>query len=124
MDSQKILNQIRFRRKKRTKAKIFGIADKPRLSIFRSNRYTYAQLIDDEKGRTLVSASTRELKSKVNNKQQTTSKVKQGEELGELIAKKAMEKGIKNAVFDRGWYKYHGRVKTVIDSARKEGLKI
>lgn len=121
MNKRKILNKIRLRRKRRTRAKIRGTAQRPRLSVFRSNRYTYAQLIDDEQGKTLVSASTKELmalKSKTLN-----PKLQQAEQLGELIAKKALEKGIKKAVFDRGEYKYHGRVKAVAEGARKGGLQ-
>jgi len=121
MKKRKILNQIRLRRKKRVRAKIFGTADQPRLSVFRSNRYTYAQLINDEKGETLVSASTRELTT---NNQQPTTKQKQAERLGELVAKKAIEKGIKKAIFDRGRYKYHGRVKAIAEGARKGGLQL
>ena len=107
MNSQKVLNKVRLRRKKRARAKIYGTSDMPRLSIFRSNRYDYVQLIDDEKGKTLVSATTKETK-----------------QLGELIGKKAVEKGIKRAVFDRSKYKYHGRVKAIAEGARKSGLQL
>jgi len=117
MNSQKILNKIRIRRKKRTRAKIFGTADKPRLSIFRSNRYTYVQLIDDQTGKTLAGASTKEIKEK-------KKKTEQAEQLGGLIAKKATEKHIKKVVFDRGKYKYHGRIRAVAEAARKAGLQI
>jgi len=122
MNPRKILNQTRQRRKKRTRSKIYGTVDQPRLSVFRSNRYTYAQLIDDEKGKTLVGASTRELK--MSNVKGQRLKVAAAEQLGELIAKKAIEKGIKKAVFDRGGYKYHGRVKAVAEGARKGGLQL
>jgi len=119
---EKALNLIRLRRKRRSRAKIFGTANRPRLSVFRSNRYTYAQLIDDEKGKTLVGASTREL---TNSKLKTqNSKFKPAEQLGELVAKKAAEKGIKKAIFDRGSYKYHGRVKAVAEGVRKGGLQL
>lgn len=91
----------------RTRSKIRGVAGKPRFSVFRSNRYVYAQLIDDDQSVTLASASTKASKNP-----------------GELIAKKAIEKGIKKAVFDRGGYKYHGRIKKVVEEARKAGLKI
>ncbi len=121
-NQRETLNKIRERRKRRTRAKIFGTNDKPRLSVFRSNRYTYAQLIDDSVGKTIVGASTRELeKSKAKGQK---SKVLLSEQLGELIAKKAVEKGIKKAVFDRGKYKYHGRIKAVAESARKGGLQL
>ncbi len=121
MNSRKVLNKIRIRRQRRTRAKIFGTSERPRLSVFRSNRYTYVQLINDEEGKTIVSASTKELT--INDKQSIT-KQKLAEQLGELIAKKAAEKGIKKAVFDRSWYKYHGRIKAVAEGARKEGLEL
>jgi large subunit ribosomal protein L18 len=121
MNFKKILNQKRERRKKRVRAKIFGTAEKPRLSIFRSNRYTLAQLIDDEKGKTLISASTKETAN--SSQRPVINKVKQAEQLGELVAKKASDKGIKKIVFDRGSYKYHGRVKAVAEGLRKGGLQ-
>lgn len=102
----------------RTSAKIFGTLEKPRLSVFRSNIYTYAQLIDDLNRKTLVSASTHELKK------EKGSKTRGAESLGELIAKKALENKISTAVFNRGNYAYHGRVKAVAEGARKGGLKI
>ena len=121
MNYQKTLNKIRTRRKKRTRAKIYGTAEKPRLSVFRSNRHTYAQLINDENGKTLASASTKEIKkSKVKGQM---SKVALAEQLGELLAKKAVEKGIDKIIFNRGKYKYHGRIKMVAESARKGGLR-
>ncbi len=141
MNPRKTLNKIRFRRKKRARAKIFGTADKPRLSIFRSNRYTYVQLIDDKTGKTLISASTYELSKSEKpafakapasakasaDKSAGGQKEKKRElagKLGELIAKKAIEKNIIKAVFDRGKYKYHGRIKAVAEAARKGGLQI
>jgi len=121
MNPRKTLNKIRFLRKKRARARIFGMADKPRLSIFRSNRYTYVQLIDDKTGKTLISASTYELSK--SEKQKAREQELAGK-LGELIAKKAIEKNIGKAVFDRGKYKYHGRIKAVVEAARKGGLQI
>ena len=94
-----------------------GTAEKPRLSVFRSNRYVYAQLIDDSKGHTMASSSAVEVKSK-------EAKSVQAEKVGGALAKKAIAAGIKQAVFDRGSYKYHGRIKAVAEGARKEGLKI
>jgi len=111
MNKIKKLNKIRERRKMRVRARIKGTPEKPRLSIFKSNRYIYVQLIDDSVGKTLISAS------KTSSKDASAS-------LGEAIGKKASEKGIKSAVFDRGDYKYHGRVKVIADVARKAGLKI
>ncbi len=137
MNYQKTLNKIRTRRKKRTRAKIYGTAEKPRLSVFRSNRYTYAQLINDENGKTLVSASTKELeKSKTKgpasanlpvgkagaSSGRQNSKLKLAERLGELLAKKAVEKGITKTIFNRGKYNYHGRIKMVAEGARKGSL--
>jgi large subunit ribosomal protein L18 len=141
MNPRKTLNKIRFQRKKRARARIFGTADKPRLSIFRSNRYTYIQLIDDKTGKTLISASTYELSKSEKpafakvpasaeasaDKSAGGQKEKKQElagKLGELIAKKAIEKNIIKAVFDRGKYKYHGRIKAVAEAARKGGLQI
>lgn len=119
MVKKKKLNLIRLRRKRRTRAKIFGTAEKPRLSVFRSNRYNYAQLIDDKIRKTLISVSTHGL-SKGGKEKRQDSALK----LGESIAKKAVEKGIKKAVFDRGKYKYHGRIKAIAEGARKGGLQI
>lgn len=103
-------------RSKRVRAKIKGTHLRPRLSVFRSNRFIYAQIIDDEKGNTLVSAYEKELK--LDDK--TVDKAK---ELGALIAKKAKAAKISTVVFDRGSYKYHGRVKQVAEGAREGGLK-
>lgn len=119
MNPRKILNQTRKARVRRTRAKLFGTSEKPRLAVFRSNRFIYAQLIDDEKGRTLVSASSRELKS-AEKKSKTGSAVS----VGELLAKKAKETGITDAVFDRRSYLYHGRIKALAEAVRKEGIRI
>lgn len=110
------LQKIRIRRTNRSRARLFGTADKPRLSVFRSNRFMYAQLIDDDKGNTLVSVNSQSLKEKIN-------KTQLAEKVGEMLAEKAKAKSIAKAVFDRGNYKYHGRVKAVADGARKGGLK-
>ena len=117
MDHIKFQNIKRERRRKRNRAKIFGTAKKPRLSVFRSNKHTYAQLIDDKKGATLVSASTQELKKK-------GTKTPQAKSLGELIAQKAKKLDLKQAVFNKGPYLYHGRVKAVAEGAKEAGLKI
>ena len=120
MSKSKILNKIRQRRVKRTRAKIFGRVDFPRLSVFRSNRFIYAQLIDDEKGHTLVQASSRELKESERQKKKT----EQAALVGALIGKKAAELGIKSCALDRRHYRYHGRIKELAEAARKAGLKI
>lgn len=119
MNKAKSLNQTRERRKARVRMKIFGTSEKPRFSIFRSNQSTYVQLIDDLNGKTLASASTKEVKS-----EKGKNKIGQAELLGELIAKRALEKNIKSAIFNRGGYAYHGRIKAVAEGARKGGLKI
>nr|MBI5455917.1 50S ribosomal protein L18 [Candidatus Levybacteria bacterium] len=105
-------------RKIRVRAKIKGTSDKPRLSVYRSNRFIYAQVIDDEKKKTIVGVSEKNLSLKEKVKKSDRSK-----ELGLLIAKKALDKEVKEVVFDRGSYKYHGRVKAVAEGARQGGLK-
>ena len=122
MNSRKKLNKIRQQRKRRARAKIFGTSDVPRLSVFRSKHYTYIQLINDQQGETLFNASTKNLKNKESKEKK--AKFILEEQLGGLIAKKALEKGVKKAVFDRGRYKYHGRIKEVAEGARKGGLQL
>ncbi len=116
MNIVKKLNQKRARRVNRNRAKIFGTALRPRLAVSRSNRFVYAQLINDEKSRTLAHASSRELKEKKTKKD--AAKL-----VGELLAKRALEHKIKEAVFDRREYKYHGRVQALAEGARAAGLK-
>ncbi|MBU1102222.1 50S ribosomal protein L18, partial [Patescibacteria group bacterium] len=101
----------------RTRAKIFGTAKRPRLSIFRSNKHVYAQLIDDEKGKTLASAHDYEIKKTEKGKTKNVALV------GRLIAKKAADSKIEEVVFDKGGYKYHGIVKALAEGAREAGLK-
>lgn len=108
----------RMRRVKRTRAKIQGTALRPRLAVYRSARSLYLQLIDDTKGHTLVSASAKEIgKDKL-------TKTEQALRLGQLLARKAIESGIKEAVFDRRYYRYHGRVKAAAEGAREAGLVV
>jgi large subunit ribosomal protein L18 len=108
-------------RKERVRKKIFGTQDCPRLSVYRGYKHIYAQLIDDDKGHTLACAST--LSSDLKGKLKVTDTMPAAKLVGELIAKKAAEKGIKKAVFDRGGYLYHGRIKVLADAARQAGLK-
>lgn len=116
-----IKREKRYKRHKRVRGKIFGTLQKPRLCIFRSAKHIYAQLIDDERSRTLAAASDLELKnSKIKAK---IGKVAIAFEVGKLIAKKARKKKIKEVAFDRGGYQYHGRVKTLAEGAREGGLK-
>jgi len=107
----------RNRRHIRIRAKVKGTKKCPRLSVFRSNNHIYAQLIDDEKGKTILSASDIKIdKNKLN-------KVQLAKEIGSLLAKKAIENKIEKIVFDRGGYKYHGRIKAIAEGAREAGLK-
>lgn len=130
--------QKRYRRHKRVRAKIFGTARRPRLCVFRSAKHIYAQLIDDERGRTLVAASDLELKKKAKKRKKPASakatageeekivrvaKVAAAFEVGKVIGQKALKKKIQKVVFDRGGYKYHGRVKALAEGAREAGLK-
>lgn len=137
-------------RHKRVRARVIGTSERPRLCVFRSNKYIYAQLIDDPKGRTLVSASSQTItneslktkKSRSDNrsfgagasdlingiKKSELVKALKGKSAaayrtGEILAKKAIEKGINTVVFDRGGYKYHGRAKALAEGAKKGGLK-
>lgn len=109
-------NVARLRRHKRVRKAISGTPACPRLCVFRSLKNIYAQIIDDVAGSTLVSASSLELEGNGGNKEAAKA-------VGELIAKKALEKGIENVVFDRGGYIYHGRVQELADGAREAGLK-
>lgn len=108
------------RRKERTRAKIKGTAERPRLSVFRSNKHIYAQLIDDTKSASLLSVSDKKI---AENKKKGKKKKDVAQMIGEVIAEKAKKKKIEKVVFDRGAYKYHGRVKAVAEGARKGGLK-
>lgn len=110
----------RSRIRKRIRKKISGTNDTPRVSVFRSNKQIYAQVIDDLKGVTLLAASSKEKEvADVTG----IRKTEQAKLVGKLLAAKCKEKGIKNVVFDRGGYKYHGRVKSLAEAAREGGLK-
>lgn len=109
-----------MKRKARIRARAFGTKGRPRLSIFRSNKGIYAQIIDDTKGATLVSFSSKKLDTKKIGRR---SKSEIAQIIGEEFAKLARKKKITSVVFDRGGYKYHGRVKALAEGARKGGLK-
>ena len=109
----------REKRKLRVRKKVVGTADKPRLSVFRSNKYIYAQIINDAIGKTLVDVSD-EVRKIHRNKKKTDA----ASEVGRFLAKRALEKNIHEVVFDRNGYKYHGRVKGVAEGAREGGLKL
>ena len=114
-------NEARQKRHGRVRNKISGTSLRPRLSVYRSTSEIYAQLIDDEKGVTLVSASTldKEVKSQLEGK----TKTEQAQIVGEVVAKRAIKSGLKQVVFDRGGYLYIGRVKALAESARSAGLE-
>ena len=111
-------NKARLHRHKRVRGKISGTAARPRLNVFRSTNHIYAQLIDDVKGVTLAAASTLDKEFDGNGGNKEAAKT-----VGELIAKRAAEKGISEVVFDRGGYIFHGRVKELAEGAREGGLK-
>jgi large subunit ribosomal protein L18 len=111
--------QARLRRHRRVRGKVFGTAERPRLVVFRSNRGIEAQLVDDMEGKTLAAASWLNLKKSFKG-----SKTAQAAEVGKLLAQKAKTAGIQGAVFDRGGYLYHGRVKALAEAAREGGLKV
>ncbi len=125
----KIKKETRARRHLRVRAKVSGTVQKPRLCVFRSNQHIYATLINDEKNSTILVASDKEIKKpkteKINSEKEgkLSAKVALAYEVGQLIAQKALKNKIERVVFDRGGYKYHGRVKALADGARKGGLK-
>ena len=112
MTTKKVERRIKI--KYRIRKNVFGTAERPRMSVFRSNKQIYVQVINDVEGKTLVAASSLGL--------ETMPKIQQAETVGELIAAKAQEAGVKSVVFDRNGYLYHGRVKSLADAARKGGL--
>lgn len=113
--------KLRLVRHKRIRKKLSGTTERPRLAVFRSEKHIYAQIIDDTKGVTLIAAST--VEKAMREKLKKTWNVEAAKEVGKLIAERALAKGIKEVVFDRGGFKYHGRVKALADSAREAGLK-
>ncbi len=112
-------------RHNKIRSKICGTNETPRLCVFRSNKYIYVQLIDDEKGKILISASDLSQKSgdKTKNAKSQNRKITEAFNVGKIAAQQAIEKNIKKVVFDRGGYKYHGRVKALADGARAGGLQ-
>ena len=112
-------NAVRKKRHARVRSKLTGTAQRPRLNVFRSNQHIYAQLIDDTNAVTIASASTLDKEVSV----ESASNVEAAKLVGELVAKRAVEKGVKSVVFDRGGYLYHGRVKALADAAREAGLE-
>jgi len=119
--SRKSREDQRKHRHRRVRAKISGTTERPRLNVYRSLENIYAQVIDDSKGHTLVSAST--IDTEVAKMVKGKSKTEQAKVVGEIIAKRAADAGVSDVVFDRGGYKYHGRVKALAEGAREGGLK-
>lgn len=112
-------NATRKKRHARVRAKLSGTTVRPRLNVYRSNQHIYAQIIDDVNSVTIASASTMDKELSLDG----TSNVTAAQKVGELVAKRAVEKGVKEVVFDRGGYLYHGRVKALADAAREAGLQ-
>jgi large subunit ribosomal protein L18 len=110
--------QARLRRRRRVRAKVRGTAERPRLSVFRSNRGIQAQLVDDVAGHTVAAVNWTETELK------DLGTMEQAKRAGELLAERAKAAGVENVVFDRGGYRYHGRVKALADGAREGGLKL
>jgi large subunit ribosomal protein L18 len=117
MITQTKRNEIRQRIHSRIREKLAGTGERPRLNVYRSLNHIYVQVVDDQKGETLVSASTLQMKAK------TGGNIAAAKEIGKAIAEQAVAKGIKRVVFDRGGYLYHGRVKAIADAAREAGLE-
>lgn len=124
MGSTNTKRQARLKRKKRIRRKILGTLERPRLSVFRSARHIYAQVIDDIDGRTLVTASSLEKDIQDNSDLKAEKgKIAVADQVGKLVAERSKEKGITRVVFDRNGFIYHGRVKAVSDGAREAGLE-
>ena len=121
MVSKKSRQEVRVKKHRRMRNRLSGTSQKPRLAVFRSNNHMYAQIIDDTVGNTLVAAST--LEKDVKAELEKTNNVDAAAYLGTVIAKRAVEKGIKTVVFDRGGYIYHGKIQALADAAREAGLE-
>ena len=121
MISKKSRAEVRAKKHRRLRHHLAGTADRPRLAVFRSNSHMYAQVIDDTVGNTLVSAST--LEKEVKSELEKTNNVEAAAYLGTVIAKRALDKGIKTVVYDRGGFIYQGKIKALADAAREAGLE-
>jgi large subunit ribosomal protein L18 len=119
MDQQRLKHRRQLRRRHHVRSKLQGNAERPRLTVFRSSKHIYAQLIDDDSGVTVASASSRTKGAAL----AYGGNIKASQEVGKKLAESALAKGIKLAAFDRGHYRYHGRVKALADAAREGGLK-
>jgi large subunit ribosomal protein L18 len=121
MTSKKSRNAARLRRHVRVRQNVSGTSQRPRLNVFRSLSEIYAQVIDDESGNTIISAST--IDTNLRSDMEGKNKTEQARLVGEVLAKRAKEKGISEVVFDRGGYRYMGRVKALAEGARESGLR-
>ena len=121
MVSKESRTKVRLKKHKRIRNRFSGTAERPRLAVFRSNNHMYAQIIDDSVGNTLVAAST--LQKDVKAELEKTNNVDAAAYLGKVIAEKALEKGIKEVVFDRGGFIYQGKIQALADAAREAGLE-
>lgn len=121
MIKRKSTRIARLKRARRVRARMHGTADKPRLSVFRSSEHIYAQLIDDDAGRTLATAST--LETELRPALAGLKKTERAERIGEAVGRRARDAGISTAVFDRGGFRYHGRVQALANAARAAGLE-
>ncbi len=121
MVSKKSRSEVRIKKHRRMRNRFSGTAERPRLSVFRSNNHMYAQIIDDTVGNTLVAAST--LEKDVKSELKKTNDIEAAAYLGTVIARKALEKGIKEVVFDRGGFIYQGKIKALAEAAREAGLE-
>ena len=120
MGSMNIRQQARLKRKKRIRKKIYGTAQRPRLSVFRSARHIYAQIVDDTAGHTLAAASTMDKDALSGSKFE--NKVEAAKFIGKMVGERAIGKGIKEVIFDRNGFLYHGRIKSLSEGAREAGL--
>ena len=114
--------ELRLRRRRRVRGKISGTTERPRLAVFRSEHHIYAQVIDDTKGHTVAAAST--LEASLRGEGKYGGNVDAAKEVGKLLGERAKEKGVEKVVFDRGGFRYHGRVAAVADGAREAGLEL
>ena len=117
---QKLKMKRRLRRRNHVRRRVRGTPERPRLTVFRSSKHIYAQVIDDLKGETLASASS--LEKELRDAGKTGADIDAAKAVGKLLAERAVQKGVKEVVFDRGGYLYHGRVKALADAARESGL--
>ena len=121
MGSTNLRTELRLKRKKRIRKRLSGTAERPRMSVFRSSKHIYAQLVDDLKGDTLIAASS--VEKAVRDLPKFENKIAKAQYVGKLLAERAREKGIEAVVFDRNGFLYHGRVKALSSGAREAGLK-